>query len=133
MALKLPAIKESHGANILRALLGTIFITHGAARLYYGSVTDFGAFLNSQGLVIGEIIAWIITIGEILSGGLLIIGMFVRYLIIFHGIIIISGIFLVHLPNGWFTVGHGQGGVEYSVLILAVLVLLYSKEGNRIN
>jgi len=129
MALKLPAIKESHGATILRALMGIIFITHGAARLYYGSVTDFGAFLDSQGLVIGEVIAWIITIGEIFSGGLLMVGILVRYLVLFHGIIIISGILMVHLPNGWFTVGHGQGGVEYSLLILAVLIYLYSREG----
>jgi len=132
MAVRLPTLHEKHGATILRCIMGIIFITHGVARIYYGSVGDFGGFLNSQGLMIGLAIAWVITIGEIISGALLIFGILVKYLVIFHGVIILSGIFLVHLPNGWFTVGHGQGGVEYSVLILAVLVLLYSKEGNRI-
>lgn len=131
MALKLPAIKEIHGANILRTMLGIIFMTHGAARLYHGSVQDFGQFLDNQGWLIGELIAWVITIGEIICGGLLILGILVKYLVIFHSIIIISGIFLVHLPNGWFTVGHGQGGVEYSILILSVLIYLYSREGSR--
>ena len=129
MAVKLPALNEKYSAIVLRCTMGLIFITHGAARIYYGSVGGFGEFLNTQGLLIGVVIAWIITIGEIISGGLLIVGFLVKYLIIFHVIIILSGIFLVHLQNGWFTVGHGQGGVEYSVLILAVLVYLFSKEG----
>ena len=128
MAINLPALHEKHGTIVLRSIMGIIFITHGAARIYYGSVGDFGEFLNSQGLFIGLAIAWIITIGEILSGGLLILGILVKYLVIFHGVIILSGIFLVHLQNGWFTVGHGQGGVEYSLLILGVLVYLYSSK-----
>ena len=128
MAINLPALHEKHGTIVLRSIMGIIFITHGAARIYYGSVGGFGEFLNSQGLVIGLAIAWIITIGEIVSGGLLILGVLVKYLVIFHGVIILSGIFLVHLSNGWFTVGHGQGGVEYSLLILGVLVYLYSSK-----
>jgi len=128
MAVILPALHEKHGTIVLRSIMGIIFITHGAARIYYGSVGDFGEFLNSQGLVIGLAIAWIITIGEIVSGGLLILGILVKYLVIFHGVIILSGIFLVHLQNGWFTVGHGQGGVEYSLLILGGLVYLYSSK-----
>jgi putative oxidoreductase len=129
MAINLPALNEKHGAI---GTMGLIFITHGAARIYFGSVGDFGGFLDSQGLMIGLAIAWIITIGEIISGALLIFGLLVKYLVVFHGLIILSGIFLVHLHNGWFTLGHGQGGVEYSVLILAVLVYLYSREGSKI-
>lgn len=127
MPVKLPSIPEQTGALILRILMGFIFITHGAARIYYSSVTDFGAFLDSRGLLIGTFIAWLITIGEIVSGALLARGFKVRYLVIFHALIIIGGIFMVHLPNGWFVVGHGQNGVEYSLLILGVLLYLYSR------
>lgn len=119
-------IPQNLAVIILRSILGIIFITHGIARLYYGSVQDFGGFLNSQGLLIGEIIAWTITIGEIIGGLLLISGFLVRYVVIFHFIIVLTGIFLVHLTNGWFVVGHGQGGVEYSILILGVLIYLFS-------
>ncbi len=115
---------------ILRSVIGIIFITHGLARLYYGSVQDFGGFLNSQGLMVGEVIAWTITIGEIIGGLLLISGFLIRYAVIFHFFIVLTGIFLVHLKNGWFVVGHGQGGIEYSILILAVLIYLYSS-GSR--
>lgn len=128
---KLSWINEAYAFIALRALMGVIYISHGLARLYYWSVPDFGSFLNSQGLLVGVQIAWIITIGEIISGSLLALGLKVRYCVVFHALVIFSGIFLVHLPNGWFVVGHGSGGVEHSVLILFVLLSIYSRSGKR--
>lgn len=128
--LKLPEINEKYGFKILRGIIGLIFISHGVARLYYQSISDFGGFLNSKGLLFGVQIAWIITVGEIISGSLLILGIKVKYCVIFHAFIIITGIFFVHLSNGWFVVGHGSNGIEYSVLILAVLIFLYSRSSN---
>lgn len=120
-----PSEKAAH--NILRAVMGIIFITHGTARLFYGSVPDFGAYLNAEGLLVGLPLAWAITSGEIVSGILLALGRYVRYCVIFHAFVILGGIILVHFPQGWFVVGHGSGGVEYSLLILAVLTFLYSR------
>lgn len=107
--------------------MGIIFISHGVARLYYGSIPYFGAFLDSLGLMIGEVVAWAITIGEIIGGMLLIMGILTKYAVIFHFAVVLTGIFLVHFPNGWFVVGHGQNGVEYNILILAVLILLFTQ------
>lgn len=121
------SIYEKYAYMALRAFLGIIFITHGAARLFYWSVPEFGNFLNSQGFMIGTLIAWIITVGEVTCGSLLAIGIKVRYCVIFHAVIIATGILLVHIPQGWFVVGHGSGGVEYSLLILAVLAFIYSR------
>lgn len=127
--MNFPTIPDYFTFHFLRATMGIIFITHGIARLYYWSVPDFGNFLNSHGLIAGVLIAWIITIGEIISGSSLALGFLVRYSVIFHAVIILAGIFLVHLPNGWFVVGHGTGGIEYSILILAVLVFIYTRSG----
>ena len=127
IAMSLPQIPREISFVFLRVVMGIIFITHGVARLYYESIPDFGVFLNSRGLVFGETIAWIITIGEIIGGLLLISGYFLKFAVIFHSVIVLTGLFLVHLQNGWFVVGHGQGGVEYSVLILAVLLYLYNR------
>ena len=110
---------------LLRIMVGIIFITHGLARLYYGSVPDFGGFLASKGLPFGIVLAWTITAGEILSGTLLILGKFIGYCVLFHASVIIGGIFLVHLQNGWFVVGHGANGIEYSVLLLVALFTIY--------
>lgn len=129
--MKLPdVISENTAYSILRIVMGIIFITHGTARLYYGSVPEFGGFLNSQGLMVGVSLAWIITIGEIICGGLLALGRYVRYCVIFHAMIITGGLFLIHVPQGWFVVGHGSGGVEYSLLILALLTFIYSRGGS---
>lgn len=128
---RLPEMNEKYGFIILRGIMGLIFITHGIARLYYQSVSDFGGFLNSKGLLIGVQIAWIITIGEIISGSLLIFGIKVKYCVLFHAVVITTGIFFVHLSNGWFVVGHGSNGIEYSILILAVLLFIYSRSSQR--
>ncbi|MEX0720047.1 MAG: DoxX family protein [Balneolaceae bacterium] len=128
--MKLPTISQKYPKLVLRVVMGVIFITHGIARLIYASVADFGSYLNSQGFIIGVFLAWLITFGEIIFGTLLATGNKVRYAIIFHAIVVIMGIFLIHFPNGWFVVGHGSGGVEYSLLILAVLLLLYSSESD---
>ena len=105
--------------------MGFIFVTHGMARIYHNSVADFGNFIATLGLPFGELLAWLITIGELIGGMLLITGYFIRYVIPFHFIVILTGIFTVHLKHGWFVVGHGQNGIEYSVLILAVLGVLF--------
>lgn len=123
-------ISVKHTSVILRATMGVIFVTHGLARLYHGSVPDFGGFLNAQGLILGVPLAWTITIGEIICGSLLTLGRYVRYCVIFHATVIIGGLILIHIPEGWFVVGHGRGGSEYSLLILAVLTFLYSRSNS---
>jgi putative oxidoreductase len=125
--MRLPDLPEKLMLSVLRVLTGIIFTSHAAARLIYWTIPGFGEFLNSKGFGIGLPLAWLTTVAELLCGTCLIIGYKVRYCVIFHATILISGIFLVHLPNGWFTVGQSSGGVEYSLLLLAVLGLLYSK------
>lgn len=127
--MKLPPIPQEKAFSFLRILTGFIFVSHGLARLWYNSLNDFGGFLNSKGFMIGTVLAWGITLGEILGGFLLAAGLKVKYVTLFHLLIIVSGIFLVHLQNGFFVVGHGQNGIEYSLLLLAVLIVLYSRAG----
>ncbi len=110
--------------------MGVIFVTHGFARLYYGSVPDFGEYLSSQGFPFGVLFAWLVTLGEMLCGTMMAIGYKVRYCVIFHAVVVLTGLILIHLPQGWFVVGHGSGGSEYSLLILAVLLFIYSKNGS---
>jgi putative oxidoreductase len=129
--MKLPDIPEKYAFIILRSLMGIIFVTHGAARLVYWTVPGFGSYLDAQGFPFGILLAWLVTVGELISGTLLAVGYKVKYCVLFHSIVIITGIFLIHLPNGWFTVGQSLGGVEYSLLILAVLVYIYSRSGRK--
>lgn len=129
--MKLPDIPFNHAFITLRAVTGIIFVTHGAARIYYETIDGFGEFLNHQGFMIGLTLAWTVTIGEILCGSCLAAGFKTRLCAIFHSTVIITGIFLIHLPQGWFTVGQSSGGVEYSLLLLAVLFFIYSFSGEK--
>lgn len=125
---RLPHFSKKLSYSLLRSVLGIIFISHGLARIYYWSIEDFGLFLNSKGFVVGVFIAWLITIGEILGGILFLVGRKVKHVVLFNFLVVTSGIFLVHIQNGWFVVGHGQNGIEYSILILSVLLFIYSHE-----
>ncbi len=126
--MQLPSLSDKSAILILRIVMGVIFISHGVARLYFYSIPGFGQFLDGNGFMgAGEAVAWAITLGEVAGGTLLVLGRFVRYAILFHALVITAGIFLVHLRQGWFVVGHSTGGAEYSVLVLAVLAVLYSQ------
>ena len=108
-----------------RIVVSSIFIIHGIARsVIYKTVDGFGEFLDSKGFVIGFFIAWFITIFEIVGGLTMAAGKYVSYIAIVFIIQLIMGIILVHMQHGWFVVGAHTGGVEYSVLIIASLVLL---------
>lgn len=110
------------GVTILRTAVASVFVIHGVTRLLLGTVDDFGAFLSISGLPVGMFIAWAITIAEVLGGIVLAIGHAVRPLTLWFGIQIAAGILLVHGQSGWFVVGAGRNGAEYSALILVCLL-----------
>ena len=67
-------------------------------------------------------LAWTITVVEVLGGLSLAAGYGVRVLVAWFALVIAAGIVMVHASGGWFVVGAGRNGVEYSVLIIASLV-----------
>ena len=106
------------GMTIVRAAAAGMMIIHGAYRIFAGGVTPFGGFLSSQGLPAGVAIAWILTIVEIVGGALLVAGRFVRPLCAWFSLELLAGIALVHFKEGWFVVGGGRNGFEYSALLI---------------
>ena len=107
---------------ILRLVLSGIIAAHGWARLIAGGVDPFGVWLDIQGIPFGLAIAWGITVLEILGTPLLAMGRMVTPLCSLYALIYIAGIVLVHAPEGWFVVGLGRNGMEYSVLLVICLL-----------
>ncbi|WP_083940679.1 DoxX family protein [Rudanella lutea] len=126
-----PFLSTTQYLTILRVGLGLMMMAHGAARLYVGSVGAFGGFLNSKGLLIGPALAWAITLNDLVGGALLTLGYFRRGLSAGFILVMLGGIALVHWPNGWFVVGHQQGGIEYNVLLILCFLLVASQNPNR--
>lgn len=113
---------------ILRMLMGIVFLLHGAARVYENSFAGFGNFLESKGFPLGVYLAWLITLFELLGGIALFFRYFVKIFCIGEIIILLTGIVLVHWQNGWFVVGATSGGIEYSVVLITILVAILIAE-----
>ena len=109
------------GVVVLRVAIASVFVIHGLARIANGTVGGFGGFLGTWGVPAGVTLAWVITVVEIAGGAALAAGLFVRWLAAWFILQIAAGIVMVHAASGWFVVGAGRNGVEYSVLIVACL------------
>ncbi len=114
--------KEQKALVFIRISLALTMIIHGLARIMAGGVLPFGDFLSSQKFPLGFYLAWIITIFEIVGGLFLAIGFYVSSLAILFAIQLLAGIVLVHASNGWFVVGLGRNGMEYSVLLIILFL-----------
>jgi putative oxidoreductase len=110
------------GITIVRVAAAVMMIIHGTYRVFDGGVAGFGGFLGSQGMPAGVAVAWLMTIVEIAGGLLLAAGRFVRPLCAWFILELLAGIALVHFKEGWFVVGGGRNGIEYSVLLIVCFI-----------
>ncbi len=112
-------VRRKHFAIVvIRIFLAATMIIHAIARINTGGVAPFGEFLTISGFPLGFYLAWAITIFEIVGGIILAVGYFVPVFALIFAIQLIMGIVLVHAKEGWFVVGLGRNGMEYSVLLI---------------
>lgn len=116
---------------VVRTALGLLLGIHGVTRLLSGGVVPFGEFLSARHFPLGSLLAWGITIFELVGPLCLIAGRFVRWVAPIHITILAMGIVLVHYAEGWFVVGGGWGGMEYSVLLILCLAAVFIGAGRR--
>lgn len=109
---------------LLRLSLAALLAAHGWARLLGGGIVPFGEWLQSQGLPAGFYLAAAVTGFEIIATLLYAAGKWIWQLSLgFIGIYSV-GLLMVHAPFGWFVVGAGRNGMEYSVLLIICLALI---------
>lgn len=109
-------------------LMGIVFFLHGAARVYENSFSGFGGFLESKGFPLGYYLALAVTIFELVGGVAMFLRYYVKIFCIGEIIILLTGIVLVHFQHGWFVVGMTTGGIEYSVVLITMLVAIFIAE-----
>jgi putative oxidoreductase len=107
---------------VLRVTLAGLIAAHGWARLIAGGVDPFGKWLDSLGFPFGHVIAWGVTLIEMAGTPLFAFGRFVAPLSVAYAAIYTVGIALVQAKAGWFVVGLGRNGMEYSVLLIVSLL-----------
>ncbi len=124
-------VRNDPGIILLRFVLAALMLIHGVARIVLGGVAPFGEFLASKGLPFGTALALLITLFELAGSGMLFLRKYVVLIALLFALELLAGIFLVHGPEGWFVVGAGRNGMEYSVLLIAGFIALVASERQR--
>lgn len=120
-----PLLQTPMQIVLFRVLVAGLIGIHGWARLLADAVFPFGGFLDAQGFPFGVGIAWGITLLEIVGTILVMVGSrYTSLLCLVFAAIYAAGIVMVHAPEGWFVVGLGRNGMEYSVLLIASLLFI---------
>lgn len=105
---------------IIRVAAAGNMLIHGISRIVTGGVAPFDEYLISLGLP--PYSAFILTAFELIAAVLIIINRWASILSIGLCMELLLGIILVHGPEGWFVVGHGRNGSEYSVLLILCFI-----------
>lgn len=121
-ALRTYLANESLPLTIVRVTVATLIAIHGWSRFLAEAVAPFGTWLDGQGVPAGLLIAMAVTGLEMLMAPMLALGMWSRPLCVVFAAIYAVGAVMVHAPAGWFVVGLGRNGMEYSVLLIVCLL-----------
>jgi putative oxidoreductase len=114
----------AHLRRVVAALMGA----HGLYRaLTPDAVKGFGSWLTHEGFPLGDVLAAAITGAELVGAVALWLGWQRRVVALLFAIELGVGMVLVHAPEGWFVVGGGRNGMEFSALLIAVLLAVLAE------
>lgn len=119
-----PAPRAAVALEALRVTVAILILIHGAYRLSAGLVEPFGTWLDSLGFPFGYGWAMAVTLYELVGPLLMLARRWTSLAALGHAFILTLGMILVHLPAGWFVVGGGRNGMEYSVLLIVALLAI---------
>jgi putative oxidoreductase len=108
------------GLAVLRVITGTIFVAHGAQKLFvYGFAGVAGGFAN-MGIPFPTVVGPMVGLVEFLGGLALITGLLTRLAGAGLGINMLGAFLLVHLPAGFFL----PNGYEFVMMLGASAIAL---------
>ncbi|MGB4770523.1 MAG: DoxX family protein [Chitinophagaceae bacterium] len=112
--------------TLLRLTVAFILIMHSVPGMFNGGIETFGKlYLDAKGFApLGIYIAWAIKLSHVVAALCLLINRYVRLAAWVTIFILISGIVMVHALEGWYVVGGGRNGVEFNILLIAVLLFV---------
>lgn len=114
---------EDLGLLIIRIIIGLVFMFYGAQKLFglFGGhgIKGTGGWFESIGVKPGNVAAILAGAGELLSGLLFILGLFLPVAAVIITIIMLVAIVKVHGPKGF---ANGAGGYEYNLVLIIVAI-----------
>lgn len=114
--------------TFLRIAIIIIFLVHSLAGMFNNGINNFGnLYLNQVGFApVGLPLAWLVKLSHIALAISLFTDKYLKATTFITIFILIVGIFMIHIKEGWFVVGGGRNGVEFNfLLIMALLTIVY--------
>lgn len=106
------------GLFLIRLVLGTIFIAHGAQKLFAIGVANFSAGLEQMGVPAAGVMGPLVVLAELGGGIALVLGLFTRVAGLGIIAVMTGAIALVHYPNGFFA----PDGFEFNLMLMAAAI-----------
>src|ERR687894_3048011 len=97
---------------VVRVIVGFLMFAHGVDKLSGGAagIAGFGEFLSSAGLPAGLLLAWFVTLLELVGGAMLILGLLSRGI---AGLLIVELLVAITLVSGARGLLSGEQGVGF--------------------
>ncbi len=107
---------RSWGITLARLAVGTVFLAHGAQKLFVFHFAGVIGFFTQAGIPLPAVSAVVVTLVEFFGGLALVLGLGTRIAAALIAIEMLGAIVLVHLKGGFFL----PRGFEYAFTLLLV-------------
>ena len=123
--------RQDVGLFLIRIMLAAVFLFHGSQKLFGifdgPGISGFAGWLESLGLPLPTLSAYLATFAEVLGGIALLIGCQVRFASLALAVTMLVAAFTAH--SGFnFT----KGGMEYPLTLAVVLIALFLIDGGKL-
>ena len=119
---------KAYGLGLLRVATGLLILNEGYTKFFIWKIPKVIENFDRMGILLPQVTGPFIAGLELVGGGLVIIGLFTRYL----GLIFVAE-FAVAAYTQWVLLGKDMVGARYEMLLLVIFLALATNGGGALN